>query len=71
MGIEHRRQAMVTDDPREMAGAIAELYADRGLWQSLSNGGRAHVEKFFAPRAVAETIERSIRRLTAGLGKVS
>lgn len=71
MGIEHRRQAMVTDDPREMAGAIAELYGDRGLWQCLSNGGRAHVEKFFAPRAVAETIERSIRRLTAGLDKVS
>jgi O-antigen biosynthesis protein len=71
MGLEHRRQALIADDPREMAARIAELHADRELWRRLSEGGREHVERVFAPRAVGETVERSILRLTAGLEKVS
>jgi GT2 family glycosyltransferase len=65
MGIEHGSQAVVVDGPREMATAIAGLYRDRDLWRRLSAAGRAHVNKVFAPNAVAETIEGSILRLTA------
>lgn len=65
MGIEHDSQAVVVNGTCEMASAIAELYRDRELWRRLSAAGLAHVNKVFAPNAVAETIEGSILRLTA------
>ncbi|HZI19586.1 MAG TPA: glycosyltransferase [Pyrinomonadaceae bacterium] len=63
MAVTDGEQALVRDDPREFAAAIALLYHDRDLWQKLSRGGRAHVARHFSPEAVGRVILGSLGEL--------
>ena len=61
MGITDGEEALVADTPRAFAAAVARAYRERGLWQKLSERGRAHVAKHFTPQVVGEIINGSLR----------
>lgn len=63
MGIERETHALIEDDARAFADAVARLYRDENLWRKLSGNGRALVEKRFSPEAVEETIRRSLKEI--------
>jgi GT2 family glycosyltransferase len=67
MGLDDGEHALIRDEARAMADAVAELYENRELWQRLSAAGLARVDEYFTPRAVGETINRSIRSLAGEL----
>jgi glycosyltransferase involved in cell wall biosynthesis len=48
---------LVADEPRRFADAVARLYRDEALWNRLSGGGKANVERHFSPEAAAASLE--------------
>ena len=47
MGMTNRETVMVSDDPKEFAGLVAEVYKNNNLWEELSNNGLCFVyDKF-------------------------
>jgi len=43
----NRETVMVSDDPKEFAGLVAEVYKNNNLWEELSNNGLCFVyDKF-------------------------
>ncbi|MGH9942235.1 MAG: glycosyltransferase [Pyrinomonadaceae bacterium] len=63
MGLEHGAEALITDDPRDFAAAVARLYRDGELWQRLADNGRRHIEQHFSPQAVGKVIHDSLREI--------
>jgi glycosyltransferase involved in cell wall biosynthesis len=61
MGFADGEQALVADDPREFAAAVARAYRDAELWRRLSERGRRHIEQNFTPEVVSRIINDSIR----------
>ncbi|MFL6229905.1 MAG: glycosyltransferase [Pyrinomonadaceae bacterium] len=60
------REALVADDARAFADAVARAYTDAALWRQLSDDGYAHVAHTFSPEVVKDTINNSLRE-TIGL----
>jgi GT2 family glycosyltransferase len=56
-------EALIADDPREFAAAVVRAYEQRDVWEKLAEHGHRHIEKHFAPAAVAEIINSSVREL--------
>ena len=54
MHLSDGEDVLVADDPEAFAGAVGRAYEDRALWERLSAGGRANIERHFS-RAVART----------------
>jgi GT2 family glycosyltransferase len=61
MGLIHRRNAMIADEPQNFADAIHELYKNESLWQQIADNARSHVAKTFSPDAVGDVIRRSVQ----------
>ena len=61
MGFTDGEHALVADDPRDFASAVARVYRDPALWQRLSDEGRRHVGRHFSPEVVSRVINGSIR----------
>ncbi|GAB2608914.1 hypothetical protein GCM10027191_00990 [Novilysobacter erysipheiresistens] len=51
---------LVANDAETFATAVARLYQDPILWQTLSNQGRANVRRYFSPEAAIATAKASL-----------
>jgi GT2 family glycosyltransferase len=57
MHLAQGEDVLVADDPERFADALVRLYHDEALWNRLSRGGRANVERHFSPEAAAASLE--------------
>jgi GT2 family glycosyltransferase len=57
MHLAEGEDVLVADEPERFADAVARLYHDETLWNRLSRGGRANVERHFSPEASAASLE--------------
>jgi glycosyltransferase involved in cell wall biosynthesis len=62
-GLTHRLDVMIADDPQSFAKAVAELYSQRELWETIARKARQRIEKHFTPEVIAKTINNSLRDL--------
>jgi O-antigen biosynthesis protein len=66
MGLENRRDAMFASTPEAFAQAMAEVYGDQGLWNTLSANGRESLQGRFTPdvakRALLEALGPLFKR---------
>jgi GT2 family glycosyltransferase len=62
-GLTHGYDVMIADDPEAFAAAIALLYSDRQLWETIAQNSRLRIERHFTPEVIAETINKSIKGL--------
>jgi glycosyltransferase involved in cell wall biosynthesis len=60
-GLTHLVNVLIADDALAFAHAAAELYSTKEFWESIAENGRHHIETYFTPMVVGETINRSIR----------
>jgi glycosyltransferase involved in cell wall biosynthesis len=51
---------LIADEPAAFAESVVRLYSQKELWLKLAENGRCHIEKYFTPEVVAETINNSI-----------
>jgi glycosyltransferase involved in cell wall biosynthesis len=63
MQLRHGHEAMLADDPKEFAEAIAQAYCERALWQRLSDEGYMFIRKSFTPEKVKEDILLALNEL--------
>jgi glycosyltransferase involved in cell wall biosynthesis len=61
MGFTAGRELLVADSPQDFAAAVARVYLERDLWQSLSDHGYAFVETHLSPRVVGQIINDSVK----------
>lgn len=57
MGLQNEETALIADDPDTFAAAVARLYQDEALWQTLSDQGRAHIEARYGESAVRDKLQ--------------
>ena len=57
MHLAEGEEVLVADEPRAFADAVARLYRDEALWNRLSRGGLANVERHFGPALAAQALE--------------
>jgi len=60
-GLTHRQDVMIADDPKSFATAVADLYSQQELWETIARNARLRIEKHFTPDVIAETINDSLR----------
>jgi len=63
-GLTHGVDVMIADDPKSFATAVAELYSQQELWETIGRNARFRIAKHFTPEVVAETINNSIREVS-------
>ena len=63
-GLTHGVDVMIADDPAAFATAIAHLYSQRQLWETVAQNSRLRIEKHFTPDVIAETINSSLRNIS-------
>jgi len=51
------KDVLLGDDTDSFAAAVVRAYSDRALWEGLSDGGLANVERHFSRRAARRVIE--------------
>jgi glycosyltransferase involved in cell wall biosynthesis len=68
LGLEHRREALIADDPAEFAHCIDLLIGDDELCASLAREGRAAVMRRFDWPVIGDAAEGSLERLLAERG---
>jgi GT2 family glycosyltransferase len=62
-GLTHKVDVMIADEPSAFAAAIAQLYSQKDLWETIVRNSRMRIEKHFTPEIVEETISKSIKSL--------
>ncbi len=65
-GLVNELNVMIADSPADFAAAVARLYSNKELWETLALNSQRHVKENFTPDVIAETIDNSIRE-TVGL----
>jgi glycosyltransferase involved in cell wall biosynthesis len=65
LGLRHRREVLIADDPAEIAEWIDRLLEDDELCASLAREGRDAVERRFDWSAIGDAAETSLRSLLA------
>jgi O-antigen biosynthesis protein len=48
---------LIAEGPEAFAEVVARLYRDEALWNALSMGGRANVERHFSPQVAAASLQ--------------
>lgn len=66
LGLEDGRDALIADDPAQLAACVDRLLDDDELCRTLARNGRATVEQRFDWRAIGEAAERSLAALRDG-----
>jgi glycosyltransferase involved in cell wall biosynthesis len=56
-------EVMIADVAAAFAAAIAQLYSQRQLWETIAQNSRLRIEKHFTPEVIAEIINSSLRDL--------
>jgi glycosyltransferase involved in cell wall biosynthesis len=67
-GLTHEVDVMIADEPSAFAAAIAQLYSQKDLWETIARNSRLLIEKHFTPEIVEETINNSIKELCSPHG---
>ncbi len=52
---------MVADSAEEFVAAIVRVYREPALWERLSEGGYANIERYFSPQTVRAALGRALR----------
>lgn len=52
---------MVADNAEEFVAAIVRVYRDSALWERLSEGGYANIERYFSPQTVRVALSRALQ----------
>jgi glycosyltransferase involved in cell wall biosynthesis len=65
LDLEHGRDLLVADDPREFARCLDRLLGDDELCAALAREGRATVERRYDWRGIGEAFDAAARRLLA------
>jgi GT2 family glycosyltransferase len=60
MHLTDGRDALIADDARAFAEAVARAYQDEALWRQLSSEGRANVEAHFSSDVAAQEVEKTL-----------
>jgi GT2 family glycosyltransferase len=60
-GLTHRLDVMIADDPQFFANAVAELYSQQELWETIARNALIRIQENFTPEVVAKTINNSLR----------
>jgi O-antigen biosynthesis protein len=60
-GLVHEHNAMIADTPEDFAAAVARLYSEKELWQTLAANSHRHIEQNFTPQVISKTIDSSIK----------
>jgi glycosyltransferase involved in cell wall biosynthesis len=60
-GLTHGVDVLIADDPESFAKAVAQLYSQQELWETVARNARLRIEKDFTPAVIAETINSSLR----------
>ena len=61
-GLTNELDVMIADDPLNFAQAVARLYSEKELWQSMVGNSRLRIESTFTPQGIASTINESVRK---------
>jgi len=57
MGIEHKKHAYVTDDPKEFASYIIDLYTDELVWSQFSDLGKKLIHAQYSSELMRKRLE--------------
>ena len=63
-GLTHGVDVMIADDPAAFAAAIARLYTETELWETVARNAQLRIQENFTPEVIAETINRSLRDIS-------
>ena len=63
IGLEHKNEAMIADDPQSFAQAIVELYEDEKIWQRLSDKSYSHIDQHYSPEVIEGKILSALQDL--------
>ncbi|MEM7482303.1 MAG: glycosyltransferase [Acidobacteriota bacterium] len=66
VGLKHRVDGMIADDPVDFANAVVEVYRDRRLWEGLSQAGQERVRTRFSRTVATEAVEGLLDQLEIG-----
>src|SRR5690606_8181084 len=58
MHLQAGMEVMVAENAHEFAEAIAEVYRNQELWQTLSRAGVENVQRYFSPAASMPAVQR-------------
>ena len=53
---------MIAANENEFAQQIADVYQDENLWLKLSNNSRRHIQQYFSPENVKNTLNQIIAK---------
>ena len=62
MGLIHKKEVMVADDPESFVSAILEAYSDEDLWQKLSVNGAKSLEGRFTSDVATRTLHAALEK---------
>jgi GT2 family glycosyltransferase/glycosyltransferase involved in cell wall biosynthesis len=62
MFLRHAEDALVADAAAEFAAAVVAAYGDQALWERLSAGGLANVERYFSFDAARRAVQQILPR---------
>lgn len=62
-GLTHGVDVMIADDPASFATAVAQLYSEQELWETIARNARLRIQEHFTPEVIAEAINSSLRDL--------
>ncbi|MCL2873002.1 MAG: glycosyltransferase [Betaproteobacteria bacterium] len=69
MHLADGRDALIADDARAFAEAVARVYRDEALWRQLSVAGRANIEAHFSSDIAAQEVEKTLELAQQVAGK--
>lgn len=58
LNVEHNKQALVSDEPQQMAEYVTQLINDSDLWQNLSENGREFVQKEYDWAIISSKLDK-------------
>jgi GT2 family glycosyltransferase len=68
-GLKDGSDVLIADDPGLFAQAVIRLYSEKTLWERIAQNGRSHIEQYFTPAIIADTIKKSIQEITRNITK--
>lgn len=64
-GLTHGVDVMIADDPASFATAVAQLYSEQELWETIARNARLRIQENFTPEVIAKAINSSLRETFA------
>lgn len=71
MGLTHKDQVLIEDDPEKFAALVAQVYQDENLWSTLSANGKHYIETNFSPKSTEEKLLFALKELSIETNAIS